>query len=100
MRYWALSTFATDPRLHHTVTWELMCAYRTRGISPGSLAACNELAALEPTSDTPLLVVHSVDAPMRRVYAHRPCVDDWLKLERGGFVAANDTFGFVVDALH
>lgn len=62
--------------------------------------ACSEAAAHAQPIETPLIIVHSVGAPMRRIYTGYPEFDDWLRLERGGFVATDDTFGFVIDALH
>jgi len=37
---------------------------------------------------------------MRRVFLSYPSFEQWMSLERGGFVEMWDDFGFVMDALH
>lgn len=100
MRYWPLSVIAQSPMLPPVYGPELYRAYYDPRISQGALVACNQVAGHTRPVETPLVIIHSVGAPMRRVYTEYPEFDDWLRLERGGFIATDDTFGFVIDALH
>lgn len=99
-RYWPLSVIAHSPLLHHVHTWELMCAYHAKSLTESAMHASHQVAAETASFDTSLVVIHSEDAPMRRVYLAYPSFDDWARLERGGFIATADTFGLVIDALH
>lgn len=49
---------------------------------------------------TSLAIIASKGAGLRRVYLSYPSFDQWIALERGGFVEMWDHFGFVMDALH
>lgn len=100
MRYWPLSVIAQNPSLHHAHTWELMRAYHTPVLSEGTMMACNHVAAHTKPCNTPLVIIQSIGAPMRRMYTEPPLLDDWLRLERAGFTATDDHFVFVIDALH
>lgn len=100
MIYWPISAVAGSPLLHHTHVWELMCAYQQPSLSESTMHACNQIVGYIPGINTPIVIVSSVDAPYRRVYTERPSPEAFEALERGGFVAGKDTFGFVIDALH
>lgn len=100
MRYWPLSTIAASPLMPAWYVPELCRAYDHPGLSEGAMVACNQVAGQTRPVETPLIIVHSVGAPLRRVYLEYPDFESWARLERGGFVATEDTFGFVIDALH
>lgn len=100
MKYWPLSVIAQSPLMHPICMGELHRAYQAPRLSEGTMIACNQVAGHTKPVETPLVIVHSVDAPMRRIYTEHPEFEDWLRLERGGFVATDDVFVFVIDALH
>lgn len=100
MRYWPLSLMATDPRMHHSVTWELMCVYVTPVLSQGTMDACASLAAMTATEDVRMVIVHTLDASTKRCYLAPPSADHFMRLERAGFVQGSDFFGFSIDSLH
>lgn len=100
MRYWPLSEICMSPLMHHVHQWELMCAYVEPRMSQGTMIACNQVTAQTPARETPMVIIESVNAPNRRVYTSYPEFEDWLRLERAGFVAADGMLYFVIDGLH
>jgi hypothetical protein len=44
--------------------------------------------------------MESFGVGVRRVNLSYPSFEQWVALERGGFVEVWDEFGFVMDALH
>jgi len=64
-----------------------------------TMRACHAVTSKVPAC-TSLAVVRSEGAGMRRVYLSCPSFDQWMALERGGFMEIWDDFGFVMDALH
>lgn len=101
MRYWPTSVICNSPLLSGMYAPELHQVERTAHLSHGAFMACGRVAAQTEPVETPLLIIESVGAPMRRMYATYPEFADWARLERGGFVS-NDQgfFGFMIDALH
>jgi hypothetical protein len=69
------------------------------GMSQLMMIACHNATSKIPAC-TSLAVIRSEGAGMRRVYLSYPSYDQWIALERGGFVEMWDDFGFVMDALH
>lgn len=69
-------------------------------LSDSTLTACHQIAEHNPNSGVSLVLICSEDAATRRAYLRRPSNEDWLALERGGFVATQGNFGFVLDGLH
>lgn len=100
MRYWPLSIIRDSPLMAPAYAMELYGAMDAPYISQGALIACNEVSNHTRHIETSLVIVHGTDAPMRRVYIRYPEFDEWMRLERGGFIATDESFGFVVDALH
>lgn len=47
-----------------------------------------------------MVLIHSEGCPYRRVHLEHPTQKNWLALERGGFIATKDIFGYINDALH
>lgn len=69
------------------------------GASWQTMRACHAVTNKIPAC-TSLAIVASKGAEPRRVYLSYPDYDQWMALERGGFVEMWDDFGFVMDALH
>lgn len=93
MYYWPTSAIMQGLRP------EQRCELMSLHISENTMVACHDLACNLPAC-TSLAVICSEGAPMRRVYLERPTAENWLALERGGFMIAFNNFGFVMDALH
>ena len=68
-------------------------------MSRETMNACHAVTSKIPAC-TSLAVIRSEGAGLRRVYLSYPSFDQWIALERGGFVEMWDDFGFVMDALH
>lgn len=101
MRYWPLSVIALSPLLPPVYVPELFRAYQDPRLSQEAVIACNQVMELTPHVETPLVIVHSVKSPSRRVYLEYPQFEDWMRLERGGFVdTPGDGTYFIIDALH
>lgn len=100
MRYYPLSVIAQSPLTPPEFAWELSQVYRTAYLSPDAFRACSYVARDTAPLNTPLVIIESVNAPMRRAYTDFPDFEDWLRLERGGFVMTDDFFGLMIDALH
>lgn len=100
MRYWPLSTIAKSPRLHHSQVWELMCVQHVRQMSDQTLQACNYVAGETVAGSTSMVLVPTEGAISRCQYLRPPTPGNFAQLERAGFVATEDTFGFVIDTLH
>ena len=93
--YWP--TFAVMQRLAPTQQAELTNAQQ--GLCMNTMAACHLVTSKIPAC-TSLAFVRSENVGMRRVYLNYPSFEQWIALERGGFVEMWDDFGFVMDALH
>jgi hypothetical protein len=68
-------------------------------ISPLTMHACHGATSRIPAC-TSMALVYTVGIGSRRVYLQYPSFEQWVALERGGFVEIWDDFGFVMDALH
>lgn len=99
MIYWPTSLIAKDPTLHHSQVWELLCAEHA-SMSARTVEICSYVADRTPACRSFMILIHSDNAPMRRYYLEQPTSKDFEMLERGGFVASQNSFGFIVDALH
>lgn len=93
MKYWPASAIMRDLQPRQRRELMSLC------ISENTMIACHELACRLPAW-TSITIICSEDGTMRRVYLERPTVENWIALERGGFVETFDGFGFVMDALH
>jgi hypothetical protein len=101
MKYWSLSKIADSKLLHPDIAAEVRSLSQAKYISTEAISACGAVAVRLVAAETPLMIVETVGAPYRRVYTSYPEFDDWLALERGGFVQTDSGhFGFVFDALH
>lgn len=101
MRYWPVSMIATNPKLHHSQVWELMCAAHVGRISNSTLQACNYIAGETVTPVVTMALMPALDAVSRCGYMHGgPAAGEFEALERVGFIATEDTFGMVIDTLH
>lgn len=100
MRYWPIAPMMDSPNLQDWQKSELTFLKSGRGrTSESTLQVCHTLA-LNTIACTSMLLIRSQDAPFRRVYVKHPTRENWLALERGGFVDTHDGFGFIMDALH
>ena len=70
-----------------------------RGIPMLTMRACHNVTS-KVAADTTLALVCSEGADVRRVYLQYPSFEQWVALERSGFVELWDEFGFIMDALH
>jgi hypothetical protein len=93
--YWP--TAVVVQRLAPTQQVELTNAQR--GLCLQTMAACHLVTSKIPACTSPAFV-RSEGVGMRRVYLSYPSFEQWVSLERGGFVEMWDEFGFVMDALH
>lgn len=92
--YWPTS--AVMYRLESQYKAEIM----TQDImSRQTMTACHAATSKIPAC-TSLAVICSEGAGMRRVYLSHPDYNQWMALERGGFMEMWDDFGFVMDTLH
>lgn len=98
MKYWPVS--GVTPHLHHSHAWEIMCAFSAVRMSEGTMIACGQAVRRVRASEGPLYVIESVGAPMRLAYYDYPEFEDWMKLERAGFIANGTFFGLTIAALH
>lgn len=94
MQYWPTMTI-----LQGLLRPEQRCELMSLQISENTMGACYNLACKLPACKS-LVVICSEGAEMRRVYLERPTAENWIALERGGFMTAFDNFGFIMDALH
>lgn len=68
-------------------------------VSRPTMIACHNATSRVPAC-TSLAIVQSEGVGVRRVYLQYPSFEQWIALERGGFIEVWDDFGFVMDALH
>ena len=69
------------------------------GISWPTMRACYK-ATSHIAADLSLTIIDSEGVGMRRVYLQVPSFEQWMALERSGFIEMWDEFGFIMDALH
>lgn len=101
MNYWPVSLFLGSPFLTQESKEELLAIGQPGTVlSQKVMVACHQIAAQSPDNGASMVLICNEDAPTRRVYLRQPSNENWLALERGGFVAAHNGFGFVLDALH
>ena len=93
--YWPTS--AVTAKLTQQQKAEIMRAQV--GISWPTMRACCK-AASELPADMSLVIIDSEGVGMRRVYLQVPSFEQWMALERSGFIEMWDEFGFIMDALH
>lgn len=101
MRYWPTSVVMHNPTLHPFAVVELKAVGPNKPLSYHAMAACCDVASRTPTPDTNLFLIETPGIGFRRMYLDYPDFEDWLRLERGGFVYTEIAgFGYVMDALH
>lgn len=93
--YWP--TLAVMQRLDAAQRRELINA--RAGISWPTMQACHKVTE-KLTPCTSMVVIQSEGAGMRRAYLEHPSYEQWVELERGGFIEMWDDFGYVMDVLH
>lgn len=93
--YWPTS--AVTAKLTPEQKAEIMRAHI--GISWPTMRACCK-AASKLTADMSLVVIDSEGVGMRRAYLQVPSFEQWIGLERSGFIRVWGEFGFMMDALH
>ncbi len=100
MRYWPLSVLKESSLMPAAYAWELTRFYQHLP-SRAAFEACLDVARQTPSAETGLLIIESVNAPMRYVYGDYPEFDDWFRLERAGVFQTEDGYLFMtIDALH
>ncbi len=100
MKYWSTATLLNNRHLGSASKQEIRRwnAQKTL-LAYDTIIACKDVAFNSPTSVLSLALVWSGNEA-RRVFIQRPTQLEWDALERGGFIATHDDFGFVMDALH
>lgn len=98
MKYWPVNAFLNHRRTPMGCRLELLNVAGLR-LSEESLVACHQLSMTIPAC-TSLALICSEGAPTRRVYLKHPTMENWLQIERGGFIDTGEGFGFLMDALH
>jgi hypothetical protein len=93
--YWPTSAVAR----HLTPPEQAELADPRRGITRPTMAACHRATSTIP-ADTTLTLMYTEGIGSRRIYLQFPSFEQWMALERGGFVEVSDDFGFILDALH
>ena len=101
MRYWPISALIHSPLMPLPYAIELDRIYSDRPPSSNAYCACIDVARQLPGLETGLVVIESVDAPMRRAYVERPPYDEWARLQRAGVLQTGaGTMFLTMDALH
>lgn len=98
MKYWPASFMLSSPFLRGDQKLEISNP-RLTGFSHETMVACKTICNQIPAC-TSLALMYTEGVGRRRVFLQMPTQRDWLTLERTGFVALADDFGFVEDALH
>lgn len=93
--YWP--TAAVMQCLEPEQRWHLINA--RAGIPWPTMIACHKAAEKIPAC-TSMVVIQSEGTGMRRAYLQHPSYEQWMALERGGFIEMWDDFGYVMDVLH
>lgn len=100
-RYWPFSFVAGSPLAPPAYANEIR-AIHSRPPGRGAYLACVDICQQTEPLDTPnLAIIESTDSPWRRMYTSYPGWNEWVRLERGGFL--QDDEGLIVgfwDALH
>lgn len=78
--------------------FQVMNAVRL-GIPRNTMEACHYATSKIP-ADTTLALIHSEGIGSRHVYLRYPTYEQWMALERDGFVEVWDDFGYVINGLH
>jgi hypothetical protein len=94
--YWPASVVAQC--LQPAQRSELACPQR--GISQPTMIACHRATSKIPACTSMAVIYSEGVTGSRRVYLDFPSCEQWIALERGGFMEIRDDFGFVMDALH
>lgn len=89
MKYWSLSQLRHSPLMPAQHAWELANFY-VRMPSEHAYDACLAVARqIEPVQMPGLVLIESVNVPMRLAYTEYPNIEEWLAVERV-FVSSND----------
>lgn len=94
MKYWPLSTLRDSPLMPANLQWELAQFYQKM---PSQMAfeACLNVARKTQPIETGILVIESVNAPLRTMYARYPDFAEWMALEQAGVFEADDGYLFM-----
>ncbi len=99
-KYWPMSVITHSPLMPASHTWELEQIY-SRPLSNAAYNAVFPIVRQTAPIESGLVIIESIEAPARRVYTEYPVFEDWLRLERGGIIEANDGgLCIILDALH
>jgi hypothetical protein len=101
MLYWPTSLFMRNLNLPPESKQELAhIGQLGPALSENTLVLCHHIATQTRASGALLVLIHNEGTSTRRAYAKRPSNEEWVALERGGFVSDGQNFGFTLDALH
>lgn len=101
MHYWPTSLFMHSPLLTEADRQELLhIGTQGAALSEKAMYVCRNVASRNASSGASLVIVQSEGSFPRRAYLNHPADSEWTALERGGFMASENMFGFLVDALH
>lgn len=102
MKMWPVSTLQRDPRMPPDFNAEFFYLYATMQLSLPCIHACSQVMATSPGIEAPnLVMIESVDGPIRRAFSAMPTQSEWENLERACGHCLEDGRTFIlVDALH
>ena len=101
MRYWPLSVLRSSPRMPSVFAWELSRFYTHPPSEPAFYACLNVAAETRPVQMQGLVIIESVNAPMRLAYTEYPTWEEWAQLERAFVIEGdNDTRFVMMESLH
>jgi hypothetical protein len=100
MKYWPSMHMMNCGRLEFRHRVHLSALLSRRAPIPHeTMTALHKVACTLPAC-TSMALIFSEGAPVRRTYLRHPTQENWLQLERGGFIATDEDFAFILDALH
>lgn len=101
MKYWPFSVIKDSPLMPPGCAWELSSFYSRRPSEP-TFRACLDVARRTAPMEAPnLLIIESVNAPLRYVYGGYPDWEEWTRLERSGVHQDDNGYLFMtMEALH
>lgn len=101
MKYWPLSMLKASPLMPAVYAHELYNFYRKMP-SEHAFEACLQVAReTQPLEMSGLLIIESVNAPLRQTYTEYPTWEEWSRLERAGAYQSSEGYLFMTfEALH
>ena len=100
MKYWGANELINNGRLRQRHRRDIKRLLDVGVPLPDiTLVEIHQIMHAQPAC-TSLVTIRSEGCPLRLVYLEHPTQENWLALERNGFLLTDETFGFMTDALH